>query len=531
MNSLAYLIVMNIKNRIIETFRKPGKLILYLIVIALIAFTAVMALAGGNGYAEPVDIIWLQGIVFAFILPFFIMAVQKGLKSGDAIFDMNDVNFLFVSPVRAQSILLYGIVRMVGMAFLASIAILFQSGTVRMFGVNFNGILIIFAGFIFAVILMQIVSLLIYSLTNGNPKRKRVVKIIFAVMFLPVIVVGAMQIYRAGGDVMAGLEYLLRSDVISWFPVAGWVSQGAISFITGDFAVGLLFLTVMAVSGVVLVAYVLFSNPDYYEDVLVASEIAFEKKRAISEGQMNTEMLSGKKVKAVTIGVGGIGTSTIFYKHLRESFRASVIGLWGMASILTIIGAAVFAAFFNATNAAGTGLISILSMLMWLQVFMIGTGRGLKELYFHYIYMIPEPPFAKIVWSNLELVFKVFVESLFIFAVVGAILRESPLVIVVSVFVYTLFTLLLIAVNYLSLRWTGADMSTGIIIVIYMVLVILIIIPGVIAAVIVGSMVYGWGLAAGLLVFAVWELIAALGCFALSKGILHRCDMPVVKIK
>jgi hypothetical protein len=29
-------------------------------------------------------------------------------------------------------------------------------------------------------------------------------------------------------------------------------------------------------------------------------------------------------------------------------------------------------------------------------------------------------------------------------------------------------------------------------------------------------------------ILALWELIAALGCFALSKGVLHRCDMPVM---
>jgi hypothetical protein len=29
-----------------------------------------------------------------------------------------------------------------------------------------------------------------------------------------------------------------------------------------------------------------------------------------------------------------------------------------------------------------------------------------------------------------------------------------------------------------------------------------------------------------MLVLAAWEFIAGLGCFTLSRGILHRCDMP-----
>ncbi len=34
---------------------------------------------------------------------------------------------------------------------------------------------------------------------------------------------------------------------------------------------------------------------------------------------------------------------------------------------------------------------------------------------------------------------------------------------------------------------------------------------------------------AGLAVLAVWELIAGIGCFALAKGVLHDCDMPVMR--
>jgi hypothetical protein len=40
-----------------------------------------------------------------------------------------------------------------------------------------------------------------------------------------------------------------------------------------------------------------------------------------------------------------------------------------------------------------------------------------------------------------------------------------------------------------------------------------------------------WGPPVGLAALAVWELLAALVCFALSKGALHNCDMPVVRNK
>lgn len=171
----------------------------------------------------------------------------------------------------------------------------------------------------------------------------------------------------------------------------------------------------------------------------------------------------------------------------------------------------------------------ILQVLMWLQIFLIGTGRGLKELYSHYIYLIPESSFRKIVWSNLEIIVKVLVESLAVFCIAGVIARAPFLLVVASITVYALFSFLLLGINYLSLRWTGADISTGLLVFIYITAVIIIMLPGVAAAIIVGSMLGDIGVLIGLTILSLWELFAALCCFALSKGVLHRTDMLVMK--
>jgi len=166
---------------------------------------------------------------------------------------------------------------------------------------------------------------------------------------------------------------------------------------------------------------------------------------------------------------------------------------------------------------------------MWMQIFFIGTGRGLKELYAHYIYLIPESSFLKIVWSNLEIMLRVTVESAAVFCAAGLIMRSPVPLIAASFVVYTLFSFLLLGINYLSLRWTGADISVGFLVFIYIVGVVVIMLPGLVPAVIIGSMSGSAGVLIGMGILASWELIAGLGCFALSKGVLHRCDMPVVK--
>ncbi len=87
---------------------------------------------------------------------------------------------------------------------------------------------------------------------------------------------------------------------------------------------------------------------------------------------------------------------------------------------------------------------------------------------------------------------------------------------------------MLLGINYLSLRWTGADISAGLLIIIYTIAVIVIMLPGLIAVIVLGSMIEGIGVLLGLGVLALWELLAALGCLSLSTGVLHHLDMPVL---
>ncbi|HWQ80436.1 MAG TPA: putative ABC exporter domain-containing protein [Anaerovoracaceae bacterium] len=526
MSGLVFLLVMSAKNSFLEVLRKPAKLALWIILIAMIVGLFFLSMFTGQSAENLHDMIWLKGIFFLVLMIFAAIAVQKGLSKGDVIFDMNDVNLLFVSPVNPRLILMYGIVRMAKMAFLAGFFILFQGSSLSTnFGIGFGAVLLVLVGFILAVSLLQIISLLIYSLANGKPARKTAVRMIAVATFLPLIAYFGVQFIRTG-DLIPALENTLRSAFFSWTPVAGWSAEGVISLISGDMGGGFLFFGLLILSGALLILYIALSNPDYYEDVLVATETIFERKRSLAEGQVNTEAISGKKVRVVKTGVGGFGASAIFYKHLRESFRANRLGLWGMQSIFMVAGAVLFSLFQRGGDG---GILILLQILMWMQIFFIGTGRGLKELYSHYIYLIPVSSFRKIVWSNLEIMFRVLVESLVVFCLAGFITGDPVLLTVLSFAVYTLFSFLLLGINYLSLRWTGADISAGLLIFIYTIVVVVIMLPGLIAAIVVGSIFGGAGVLAGLGILALWELITGLGTFALSKGILHHCDMPVLR--
>lgn len=521
MNSLVFLLTRSMKNSLLETLRKPAKLTIWLILVIVLGGVLAISAFVPREQKGLTDLIWLQGGFFAILVMFFAGAVKKALSTGDTLFDMSDVNLMFVSPLSPRTILVYGIVRMAKIASFVGFFLLFQSAMLsQTFGIGVGAILLLLLGFVLATSLMQIISLTIYSLTSGNPARKRVARLIAVATHVPLAISLLIPFFRTG-DFGGSAQQAIRSSVFSWTPVTGWASKGALAFITGDAGTGWLLYGLMVIAGALLLLSLAFNKLDYYEDVLVATETIFEKRRAFSEGQIHVDAQRTKSVSVAKTGVTGSGASAIFFKHIRESFRMNRLGLWGTSSFII---AAVAIAFFS--RGKDNSFMGMLYILMWIQVFLIGTGRGLKELYSHYIYMIPDGPTRKVIWSNLEIVMKVAVESVVIFVVAGIILRESPLRIAAGILVYTLFSFLLLGVNYLSLRWTGANINVGMLVLIYMFSVILIMLPGIVGVILTGFFMGKAGVLVGMLVLAAWEFIAGLGCFTFSRGILHRCDMP-----
>ena len=516
------------KNRFKELLRKPGKLTLYLLVLAAIVSGIFATSFGGTPQiAETMPRFYLLGIFAAFLLLFYVIAIQKGLSAGDAIFEMNDVNLLFVSPINPRATLLYGIVKLAGMSFWAGFFILFQGKTLQSFGVGFDGLLILFGAFILNMIGLTLLSLLIYSASNSSPARKRVVRVLAVAAMLPCAAYFGMH-YLSSGDMLLSLSLLLNSSVFAATPFVGWTAAGAIALVGGDVVAGALWLGVLLAASIGMLLYIMLSRSDYYEDVLVATETAFERRRAAAEGDVQVSGSTRSKVRVKRTGLSGRGAQVFLYKHLRESFRKNRFGFFSL-QMLCIAGGLIAASL---TVFDGDMILTLLQILMWMQVFMIGTGRGLMETYSHYIYLIPVPPFQKILWSNLEVMVRALTESVLYLVIPGLLMGANFLVILACVLAYLCFSLLLLGINFLSMRFSEANISQGILIMVYLVAVLIFMAPGLAAGMYVGFMVGGLGgTLLGLAIITGWELAMALLCFALSKDILHRCDMPVVRPK
>lgn len=522
MNSLLYLIRKSFKNNLKELLHKPGKMILYLLMIIIFVGLIIMSFTIEREAADIQPLFMLQGILFALLVVFLLTGIGKGLSRGETIFDMSDVNLLFVSPVSPHKILIYGIIRLTRNSFYATFFILFQYNSLSLFGTDFGGVFLILACFILANIVISILALIIYNLTNQRPRRQLAVKLLTAAAFTPLMLC-FLTVLIQSGDPMNSLTAAITSPFLVGIPIVGWIAAAITAFFGGEIITGFFFLGLHLLMGGVLLIYILRSKADYFEDSLVATETAFEKTRALAEGNITAIQYTKRKVKVAATGIRGTGVAAIFGKHLREVFRQSRWGFLNLTSLF-IIGGGIAAIYFT------KNLLTTLQVMMWIQIILINTGRGLQETYLHYLYLIPEPSYKKILWSNMEVIIKVLLENLLIYGL-GGLLTGAPLLsIIAAISAATLFSLLLIGINYLFLRFTGANISNGMLLMFYYLAVIIFMAPGLAAAIIIGLAVgQTAGTITGLLILSGWELMVGMICLVLSQGVLDNCDMPVIK--
>lgn len=170
MNALFFMMRKRLKNSLLELLHHPARLIAYVFVIGLLLFSGL----GNMKQAEPgdlQDIRLLEGIYLGLLLLIAIPSLLVGLKSGSNLFTMSDVNNLFISPVSPRQILLYGLLRQMGTALLMMVFFFSYAGmAVNMFGVTPLMAVMLIAGFAVTVFLVQLLTMLIYSFSNGNPR-------------------------------------------------------------------------------------------------------------------------------------------------------------------------------------------------------------------------------------------------------------------------------------------------------------------------------------------------------------------------
>ena len=478
MSALLFLTGKKLKNRCKELLHHPGQLLLVLLGVAMVALVIV---SGKMGETDP-DFVGfrpkeeLYALIFLLYAAVFVMTAKGGFVNGASMFSMADVNLLFTAPAKSRTLLFFGLFSQMGRSVIMGLVILYQYGWVHQnYGVTIMQLLLVLLGYAVTVFLSQMLAMLIYSFTAADDRRCRMVKTVFWGVILAFLAVAVYRMQSFEGSMLSKAMALSKESWLRFFPIAGFVQFGVTSAMNRAWVAALLMVGVFALCiGLYLIA-VSFLNDDFYEDVLKATEVSFSAITARKEGK--AQELTPRNVKVGRTGLrGGMGASAFYYKHLLENRRSRFFAL-DLGSLIIAAITVAYAFFLKSFETA-------FAMSAYMMMINIGTGRWAKELLLPYAYLIPEPPFKKLIFMMLEQFPALVAQSLVTFIPFYFIFEEADaLMVAVLCLARICFGWLFIGVNLLMQRIFGTGGNRSVIVIVYFLFCMLLSIPSIVAAV------------------------------------------------
>jgi len=482
MRALSYLFLTTIKNGFKQILKKPALIILYAAVIAMMLFALLPG--DGNKFTASMDMMpVLRAIGFALFGFVAYSSISKGLKQGSTFFAMPDVNFLFTSPIRPQAVLLYGVVRQMGISAMATIFMFFQVPNMRnLLHLNRTGIFAVISGWFVILVCSQVVSLCTYSLTAPYPRRRRIGNYVLYGIIGAVVLGLVGFLLSRGGDMKAVLDYFAL-PVIDFVPLAGWLNAYMMGLISGDTLKAILFLLLALFFPVMGIVLVQRTDSDYYEDVLQATERTHLMKLAVKDGKSGARNMN-QNVRAGKSGIvgKGQGASTFFYRHLTEQRRTGVFFV-DKGSIVVVVGAVIGGIIFRNLSAQGdiTPFLSSLiafGALSYVLYFLTVTGKFTQELTRPFIYMVPAPGILKLFYSNLTTVLKSLFEGIIAFTILTVLAGLPWWYAPMAALTYATLSQVYISMSILTQRILGGSNSKVLSTMLYLVSASIILLPG-----------------------------------------------------
>lgn len=524
--ALTYLTATKLKNQLKSIVKSPAHLIYGVIMIALLVF---MAFSGSDMQRDLNDLRPRQELIFiimGFFTIMFVMVFAQAYSNGSSMFTLSDVNLLFPSPIRPTRVLFYGLFRQLGTSIVLGVFLLFQYSWLNgLYGIHYVELVLIILGYAVTIFLAQFTAMALFVYTSDNHGAQRTVKFVLYGLVLVLLLAGIASILPSfdGKDFMQLLPKateFFTNPIVLLFPVSGWISGLFLGLVTNNYLLLALYALLLILFSVLLSALIVRSKKNFYEDVIKAAETTQSAINAKKEGQVGEVV--GKNVKVGKIGIGkGQGASAIFHKHMLENRRSGILLISNMS--LLFVACAIAASFFM----KGAGIMPVFIMATYMQIFSVMLGRFTRELSKPYIYLIPEPPLKKLLYSIGESLVTGFFEALILFIPVGLIMNAGAVDIIFCIIARMSFALLFTAANVVLERVFGGVRSKALVMFFFFLVTILMAVPGVVAAVIVGvsgvTLLSEFALA--LLAMSVINVLISLLVLYLCRNLLQYAEL------
>lgn len=316
-------------------------------------------------------------------------------KNGSQIFLPADVNLLFPSPMRPQSVLLFRLTTRLGALVLGSLYLLLEIPSLRLAGLGTGAALAFVPAWCLTLVLATLIQMLFYMLAATRPAFKRWLrKGIYALILL--IALGYFLVLKQHGGYLSSAYLFFNGRFSRWIPVWGWLKGFLLYTVEGNGAAALLMLALTLLACAGLICLIRCMKADFYEDAMAKSEetaALMEAARSDGTGGASRRRKKDRSEKLQRDGLRhGCGANIFFFKTLYNRFRFARFGfLTGTMGL-----------YFVA--AVGQGLIfrSLLPVVLTaaLIAFLRSLGNPLaKDTDSVYFLMTPESGAAKLFWS------------------------------------------------------------------------------------------------------------------------------------
>ncbi len=367
------------------------------------------------------------GALFLILIAFHILSADK---SGNKIFPMADVNLLFASPLKPQSVLLFRLTTQLGAAVAAGLYLIFQlPNLVLNLGLPARVAWLIIPVFIFMLAYAKLIQIFFYTLASTKLwVRKLLAPLAWGLLLLTA---GGLVLYYRSGTVNpfeAGVAFF-AAEAGHLIPIWGWLVGAVAALADGAYLMAAIY-TLLLCGGIVGLSFLIWHlRADFYEDALQnSSEMAEAMQTVQNEGGLMARKKKDRSDRYKRDGLShGTGASVLLTKSLYNRFRFAFLRIFTKTTVtylcVTLLICILMRTVFEAS--------SLLPVVLTLGGFVFFRSLGnpiandLSKVSFQ---MMPESPFAKIGYSLLAGTVDCLLDLLPSLIVACLLLGANPLV-------------------------------------------------------------------------------------------------------
>ena len=281
----------------------------------------------------------ISGAVILLVLAYEAVSSDK---HGSAIFLPADVNLLFPSPMKPQSILMFRLATRLGTAVAASIYLLLEIPVLAS-GMDLSpgAAASIIVGWGLTILTGKLLQVLLYLIGSEHPVFRRAVRpAVYGLLGL--VAVAYLALWRIGGGTPARAAVrMFTGDLSRAVPVWGWIKGFFLYLCEGRIVPGLVCLAGVLAVGAALVILIRRQKADFYEDAMARSEETAALQRKAQEGKgVAFRTRTKDRSKALRRdGLWGFGARVFFHKTLYNRFRFAKLYVLTKTSVTYLLAA------------------------------------------------------------------------------------------------------------------------------------------------------------------------------------------------